>query len=158
MLIEEFNHELIERYLELRGLQFNRAGNGREFLVPLGGEHSGVRVRLRISGSKSNILTIRVTPAEHYQTTQRHRLMELVNGWNRDTRWPKAYVRETSTPDLVGVVAENCYPLMDGIHFEAFTRYVDYAIGGAVELFDTISQGIELPSARTMDLWLRKDD
>jgi hypothetical protein len=158
MLIEEFNAQLIERYLELRRLQFNRASNGREFLVQVRTEHCKVRVRLRVSGSKRNILTIRVTPAEHYQATQRQRLMELVNGWNHDTRWPKAYVRETSSPDRVGVVAENCYPMMDGIHFEAFTRYVDYTIGGAVELFDTISRGIELPSARTLDLWLRNDD
>jgi hypothetical protein len=149
---------LIERYLELRGLRFNRAGNGREFLALVRAERGEVRVRLRVSGSKRNILTIRVTPAEHYQATQRQRLMELVNKWNRDTRWPKGYVRETSRTDRVGVVAENCYPLMDGIHFEAFTRYVDYTIAGAAELFDTISQGIELPSAHTLDLWLRNDD
>ncbi len=158
MHVEKFNADLIERYLELRRLRFNRADNGREFVVAMRGERCKMRVRLRISGSKRNILTLRVTPADHYQATQRQRLMELVNKWNHDTRWPKAYVRETSSPDRVGVVAENCYPMMDGIHFEALTRYIDYTIGGAAELFDTISQGIELPSAHTLDLWLRNDD
>ncbi len=154
MSIEPFDAGMIERYLGLRELQFDRGSDGRDFIALIGSQQSKFRIWLRVSGPARNLLTIRISEAERYGAAQRNRLLELVNEWNRDTRWPKAYVRETSDPGRVAVVAENCYPLTEGIHFAAFTVFADATIAGAVRLFERISQSIELPSAHTLQLWL----
>jgi hypothetical protein len=156
MHIEEFDAAMIERYLALRGLVFGRGDDGRDFVLPMSCEAGRLRVRLRVSGSSRRLVTIRLRRAEHYDATHRNRLMELVNEWNRDYRWPKAYVRETSDPARIEVVGENCFPLTEGIHFEAFTALVDFTIRGAVELFEKIGPAVELPSARTLERWLHQ--
>src|ERR1700724_1783507 len=116
--IEPLGTELIERYLDSQGLRFFRGRDGNEFLVLFSTEHGQLQVNIRVTGSRRSVLVVRVSPAEHYPAADRPRLMELVNAWNRDTHWPKAFLRETSDPDRVGVVGENSYPLAHGIHFE----------------------------------------
>src|SRR4051794_33321692 len=117
MYIEPLSTELLERYLDLRGLKFFRGRDGNEFLLLMNGDKSRMHLHLSLSGPDRDWLAVHVTPMENYAAGERARLMELVNEWNRDTHWPKAYVRETSDPSQIGVVGENTYPLQDGIHF-----------------------------------------
>jgi hypothetical protein len=156
MYIEPLAPELIERYLDLRDLKFFRGRDGDEFLLLMSGEQSRLHIHLQVSGRDRNVLAIRVSPVENYPAGERARLMELVNDWNRDTHWPKAFVRETSHPGQVGVVGESTYPLKDGIHFEALARFIDYTVQGAFDLFDKIGEAIRLPSAQTLETWLRE--
>ncbi|HUL99401.1 MAG TPA: YbjN domain-containing protein, partial [Mycobacterium sp.] len=88
--IEPLSTELIERYLDLRGLRFYRGRDGREFLVLFSTDHGQLQVSLRVGGPGRDVLVVRVSPAAHYVAADRPRLMELVNDWNRDTHWPKA--------------------------------------------------------------------
>jgi hypothetical protein len=154
MYVERFDAEMIQRYLELRGFRFRRNDDGRDFLALISNEQRQLQVRLRVSGSSRNVLTIRASGREHYAAAHRNRLMDRVNQWNREARGPKAYVRETSDSREIAVVGENCYPLSEGIHFEAFTGFVDFTIAGAFELFDKIDRAVELPSAQTLAVWL----
>lgn len=73
----------------------------------------------------------------------------------RDTHWPKAFVRKTSNPRHVGVIGKCTYPLMGGIHFEALTNFLDCAIGCSMDRFDKIAESLEVPSAQTLETWLR---
>jgi Putative bacterial sensory transduction regulator len=156
MYIEPLSTELLERYLDLRDLKFFRGRDGNEFLLLMNGDKSRLHFYLSISGPDRNLLAVRVTPVDNYAAGERARLMELVNDWNRDTHWPKAYVRETSDPSQIGVVGENTYPLKDGIHFEALTRFIDYTLTAAFDLFDKINEALRLPSAQTLETWLRE--
>jgi hypothetical protein len=155
MQIEPVSTELIERYLDARGLRFYRDGDGEHYLLLLSSEHCRLHVQIGLSGRDRSVLAIRVSPADHYAAGERGRLMELVNEWNRETRWPKAFVWETSTPGRVGVVGENSYPLTDGIHFDAFATFIDVTVRCATDLFDKIAQSLELPSAETLETWLQ---
>jgi hypothetical protein len=82
--------------------------------------------------------------------------MEAVNDWNRDTHWPKAFVRETSQPNRVGVVGETSFPLTEGIHFEGLAEFIGYTIRCATDLFDKITQAINLPSTQVLEQWLNR--
>jgi hypothetical protein len=154
MHIERVSPELIERYLDRHSLRFYRSRDGKGFLVLFSTEHSKLHVDLRINGEPGDVLVISVQPAAHHSAVERARLMELVNDWNRDTHWPKAYVRETSKPSRVGVVGESTLLLAEGIHFEALASFITITIRSAMKLFDRINQTISLPSARTLEQWL----
>ena len=154
MQIESLSPELIERCLDARGWRFYRGGDGKDFLVLFGAEHGTLQVNVRISGSRGDVLVVSVSPGVNYPAAERARLMELVNDWNRDTHWPKAFVRETSTPDKVGVVGENSYPVRDGIHVEALTDFIGRTVSCGADLFDKINDAISLPSAQTLEHWL----
>lgn len=160
MNIEPLTPELIERYLDLYNLKFfrgrDRDRDREEFLILMSGGESRLHIHIGIGGPDRNVLAIRVTPVENYAAAERARLMELVNEWNRDTYWPKAFVRETSNPAQVGVAGETSFPLGDGIHFEAFTRYIDHTLTASFGLFDKIGRAIRLPSAQTLEAWLRE--
>jgi hypothetical protein len=154
MHVEPFGTELIERYLDSRGWRFFRGRTGREFLVLLSTGQGELHVNVRASGSRRDVLVVRVSPAAHYSAGDRSRLMELVNEWNRDTHWPKAFVRETSDPARVGVVGENSYPLGAGIHVEALGNFIEHTISCAAESFDKIADAVRVPSSQTLEAWL----
>jgi hypothetical protein len=156
MHIEPFSAELVERCLDRRELKFFRGRDGEDFLILISSDRSRLHAHLEVCGPNGDLLSIRVTLVDHYNGAEHHRLIELVNEWNRNTRWPKAYVRETPDPNRIGVVGENSYPLMEGIHLEALGRFIDYTIRGSFELFDRIAEAIELPSAKTLETWLRE--
>ncbi|MEE3751568.1 YbjN domain-containing protein [Mycobacterium intracellulare] len=154
MQIEPLSTELIERYLTSHGLRFFRSDDGEEFLVLSSYERGKLHVILRINGLRRDLLEISISPAAYYPAGERPRLMELVNDWNRDTHWPKAFVRETARPDHVSVVGENAYLLSDGIHFEALGHLVKSAVEYGADLFAKIEQAVRLPSADALEEWM----
>lgn len=154
MQIEPLSTDLIERYLASRGLRFFRSDDGEEFLVFSGYERGRLQVTLRLNGLRHDVLEISISPAAYYPAGDRPRLMELVNDWNRDTHWPKAFVRETARPGYVSVVGENAYLLTDGIHLEGLGHLVRSAVEYGVDLFARIDQAVCLPSADALEQWM----
>jgi hypothetical protein len=155
MQIEPLGAELIERYLQSRQLRFFRSGDGEEFLVVLSNYERGkLHVHLRINGLRRDILEISISPAGYYQASERPRLMELVNDWNRDNHWPKAFVRETPEPSRISVVGETAYLLADGIHLEALGHFIRSGVEYGADLFGKIDQAISLPSADALEEWM----
>jgi Putative bacterial sensory transduction regulator len=152
--IESLSPQLIERYLDSRDLRFYRDHDGKGFLVLLSTKHGKLQVNLRTSGKRGDVLVISVSPAMHYPAAERSRLMKVVNDWNRDTHWPKAFVRKTSQPNRIGVVGETSFPLSKGIHFEAVAEFIGYTTRCAPDLFDKIAEAISLPSTETLERWL----
>ncbi|TAM68879.1 YbjN domain-containing protein [Mycobacterium sp.] len=154
MQIEPLSTDLIERYLQSRGLRFFRSDDGEEFLMLSSYERGKLHVTLRVNGLRRDVLEISISPAAYYAAGERPRLMELVNDWNRDTHWPKAFVRETARTGHVSVVGENAYLLSDGIHLEALGNLVRSAVEYGADLFAKIEQAIRLPSAHTLEQWM----
>ncbi|SPM33347.1 hypothetical protein MRAB57_1151 [Mycobacterium rhizamassiliense] len=155
MQIEPLSAELIERYLVSRELRFFRSDDGEDFLLVLSNYERGkLHVHLRINGLRRDILEISVSPAAYYPATERPRLMELVNEWNRDNHWPKAFVRETPQPSHVGVVGETAYLLADGIHVAALGNFIKSGVEYGADLFAKIDQAISLPSADALEEWM----
>ncbi|MCV7409995.1 hypothetical protein AWC05_22970 [Mycobacterium florentinum] len=155
MEIEPLSPELVERYLRSRHLRFFRSDDGEEFMMVLSNYERGkLHVNLRINGLRRDILEISVSPAGYYQASDRPRLMELVNGWNRDTHWPKAFVRETAQPSHVNVVGESAYLLTDGIHLDALGNFIKSTVEYGTDLIEKIERAVCLPSADALEEWM----
>ncbi|MGD1172297.1 YbjN domain-containing protein [Mycobacterium seoulense] len=154
MQIEPLSTDLIARYLQSRQLRFFRSDDGEEFLMLPGYECGKLHVNLRINGLRRDVFEISISPAGYYPAAERPRLMELVNDWNRETHWPKAFVRETARPGQVSVVGENAYLLTDGIHIEALGNLVRSTVEYGADLFEKIERAICLPSAHTLEEWM----
>ncbi|GLE52659.1 YbjN domain-containing protein [Mycobacterium montefiorense] len=155
MQIEPLSTELIERYLCSRQLRFFRSDDGGEFMMVLSNYERGkLHVNLRINGLRPDILEISVSPARYYHASERPRLMELVNEWNRDNHWPKAFVRETAATNYVNVVGESAYLLTDGVHLAALGNFIRSTVEYGADLIDKIEQAICLPSADALEEWM----
>jgi Putative bacterial sensory transduction regulator len=155
MQIEPLSTELIERYLRSRHLRFFRSDDGEEFLMVLSNiERGKLHVNLRINGLRPDIFEISVSPAGYYQASERPRLMELVNDWNRDNHWPKAFVRETAQPSHVSVVGESAYLLTDGIHLESLGNFIKSTVEYGADLIEKIERAVCLPSADALEQWM----
>lgn len=155
MKIEPLSTELIERYLRSRQLRFFRSDDDAEFMMVLSHHQRGkLLVNLRINGLRPDILEISVSPAGYYPASDRPRLMELVNDWNRDTHWPKAFVRETAQPSHVSVVGESAYLLTDGIHLDGLGNFIKSTVEYGADLIEKIEQAVSLPSADTLEEWM----
>jgi hypothetical protein len=152
--VEPLSTALIERYLQARELRYYQGRGGKDLLVLFTTDHGRLHVNLQICGKRGDVLVVAVSPAAYYHAADRSRLMELVNEWNRDTHWPKAFVRETARPNRITVVGENAYPLPGGIHSEALASFVDCTVEYATDLFDKIAEAISLPSAQALEEWL----
>ena len=154
MEIELLSSQLIERYLRWRDLTFYRGHGDDDFLVLFTTDLGKLHVNLRLGGTRQQALVISVSPAGNFPAQERVRLMEVVNEWNRDTWWPKAFVRETSHADQVGVVGEHTVWLPKGIHFEALVELIDGATACAADLFEKVAAAMSLPSTQTLERWL----
>ncbi|WAJ45676.1 YbjN domain-containing protein [Mycobacterium sp. Aquia_216] len=155
MQIEPLSTELIERYLRSRHLRFFRGDDGEEFLMVLSNiERGKLHVNLRINGLRPDIFEISVSPAGYYQASERPRLMELVNDWNRDNHWPKAFVRETAQPSHVSLVGESAYLLTDGIHLAALGNFIKSTVEYGADLIEKIERAVCLPSAGALEQWM----
>ena len=140
--------------MDSRGLRFYRSRDGKGLLVLFSTEHGKLQVNLRASGIRSDVLVISISSATYNLAEDRSRLMDLVNDWNRDTFWPKAFVRQTSQPGRIAVVGETAFPLTDGIHIDALGNFINSSIRAGAKLFDKVARATAVPSVRTLEEWL----
>jgi Putative bacterial sensory transduction regulator len=152
--VEPLSAELIERYLDSRGLRFYRSRDGKGLLMLFSTEDGKLQVNLRVSGKRSDVLVISISTGTYHRAADRSRLMDVVNDWNRDTYWPKAFVRETSQPGRIAVVGESAFPLADGIQFDALGNFINASIRTGAELFAKVARATSVPSVRTLEEWL----
>ncbi|MEZ0351513.1 YbjN domain-containing protein [Mycobacterium sp. pR1184] len=155
MQIEPLSPELIERYLRSHQLRFFRSDDGAEFMMVLSHYQRGkLHVNLRINGLRPDILEISISPAGYYQASERPRLMEVVNDWNRDNHWPKAFVRECTQPSHFSVVGESAYLLTDGIHLAGLGHFIRSTVEYGTDLIEKIEHAVSLPSAGALEEWM----
>lgn len=155
MNVEPFGTAMIEQYLRARSWHFFCDEYG-DFLVLITSGARELQVRLCANGSHGDVFAIVVRTAEKFPVSDRGRLLEAVNRWNREKRWPKSFVQETSDATTLRIIGENSFPLMDGVHFELFATLADFTINTAARMFEYIAELLAVPSAETLEGWLRR--
>ncbi len=80
--------------------------------------------------------------------------MELVNNWNRDTHWPKAFcARNRAAPGQRGrrerLPAHRRHPTL-----AALGNFIRSTVEYGTDLFTKIEQAIALPSAQALEQWM----
>jgi hypothetical protein len=147
--------ELIERYLLARGRRYFRGHHDGEyfFIVTVG--HERLHVHLEISPADPDTLTVRITPAYFFPATDRARLLQFADKWNRPDRRATAIVYESCDQTRVGVAVQASYSLAPDVAFGEFADMADETIRSAVQLFTEMTPAAEPRPARPLGTWLR---
>jgi hypothetical protein len=155
MRSESSGTELIERYLLARGRRYFRGHHDGEyfFIVTVGHERS--HVHFEISPADRDTLTVRTTPAYFFPATDRARLLQFADNWNRPDRRATAIVYESCDQTRVGVAVQASYSLAPDVPFGEFADMADDTISSAVQLFTEMTLAAEPKPARPLGTWLR---
>lgn len=133
--------QAIERFLNGEGLHYYRSPDG-VFLVLFDAEdvgEAGVRFELSTEGPDATILTIRVRSDRAYPLGATPSLEARCSRWNREHRWPKAFVVEH---DAVGeVVGEYDLPTRDvAVGVDLVDRVCRSVLASGIELWEWMEQ------------------
>lgn len=145
-MTEPLTADLIERYLRTRGRRYFRGRHDAEFFFVLNAERR-LHVHLEIPTLHPDVVTVRITPACFYPSTEHERLVHVADTWNEQNRDVTATVHGSSDPRRVGVTAEQSRWIGERVGFDDFAAYVDRALTAAVDLFSRLNPVAELPSA-----------
>ena len=102
----------------------------------------------RILGDESQILQVRGAWREPVDAVSKMDLLQMVNDWNRDFLWPKAYAwpAENGT----GLIVEHSITLAHGVTDLQIAVFVDLALGTGTSFFSKVAEklpgGAEAPS------------
>jgi hypothetical protein len=146
--------ELIERYLLARGRRYFRGHHDGEyfFIVTVG--HERLHVHLEVCDGGLDAVTMRVTPAYFFPSSDRTRLQAFVDKWNSEPRRPNAILIDSCDQNRIGIVAEDTNPIAD-MQFDDFAQIVDNSLRSAIELFTELAPGVESASPHPTAVWLR---
>jgi len=130
---------MIERYLKQHGLRYLRDSDG-DFQVQfaydedVGGE---LTIYCGAEGRDHDIYVVRISSSRMVPKAEWGRAITLCNTWNKDKRWPKAYLRvkDPSTDVVGGIFLEEELNLEAGVHFELLDSYTTTAIAAANEFW-----------------------
>jgi hypothetical protein len=158
VVIEKFGPLMIERFLRENELKFLVDQDG-DFWVSLHGEGvPAYRVLLSAEGHDSDILCIRASAELPYPDAFRDPAEGFIAGWNRRTRWPKAYIREEVRHGGFRVIAENQFPLATGIHPELLNDFITTTIAASHNLLAELAPALDLPTTAELESWLRETE
>jgi len=100
-----------------------------------------------VSGEREEVIQVRGRWATTLPLAARVSLLHVVNGWNRDRFWPKAYVREED--GQLALYGEWSTDLAHGVTEEQLGRVVLTALATTLQLFDHVAT--TLPPSDTPD-------
>ena len=92
---------------------------------------------LIVSGEREEVLQVRGRWATSLPREVRTSLLHVINGWNRDRFWPKAYVRDEG--GLLAVYGEWSIDLAHGVTDEQLGRCVLTGLATTLQLFDHVA-------------------
>jgi hypothetical protein len=155
-MIEEFGPKMIERFVRDAGYKFMTDQSGNYVLDFYGDNVPDYRVHLSVDGQDRSILFIQISPRITYPEGERDRLEALMSGWNRRTRWPKAYLLDDSRGRGIRVIAENAYPLVTGVQQQLVDALILANVHGASNLLREVSAGMGTSTVDELEAWLRR--
>lgn len=138
--VKPFARHMIRTYLHKRELQFTTVETG-DFVLRFAGDAETARwgtsltVSLAAEGPGEQLYSIVVVDERRFPAARRVRLQALCNQWNREHRWPRAYLHlnEDGTGSLQ---IDGQLSLAEGIHQELFEDYSDTILHGAFTFWD----------------------
>lgn len=92
-----------------------------------------------VLGERDEVLQIRGRAARTLPVERRAAALLVVNDWNRDRIWPKAYLR--AEEDGLALYGETSTDLEHGVTDAQLLRLVDCGLSTAIQLFDAVEAG-----------------
>jgi len=135
---------MIERYLCTRGRRFFRGAHDSEYFYVANAQPRRLHVHLEIS--HGDVLMIRVAPACFFPATDRPRLVNFADEWNRQSHEVTTIVHGSSDPRRIGVVARRSQRIQGRVTFEELASFVDRTIAAAIDFFGALTPVSDLPS------------
>jgi len=133
--VQRFDHTVIEKYLKGRDLKYLRDSEGDYRIDFAYDEDTGceLTVWLIASGQHNEIYEVLVISDKRIPKSDWEKIIMLCNTWNRERRWPKAYlyVRDSATDTIGHIRLEQQIDLEQGIHQELFNDFTNTIILGA---------------------------
>lgn len=104
---------------------------------------------IMVSGEREEVLQVRGRWARSVPLVARNALLQIVNGWNRDRFWPKAYLRQESS--RLALYGEWSTDLARGVTDEQLGRLVLTGLATTLQLFDNAETTLGPPVTTTDD-------
>lgn len=136
--VETFSPTMVETYLRSRRLAYQRDGDG-DFRIAFAYDAElgcALDCWMIVGGRDRQILAFRAVGQRPIPRGEFSRVLALCNEWNRDRRWPKAYLFHRSVDDEPGAIyLEENIDLAPGIHQELLDDWLDTMRSAAVEFW-----------------------
>ena len=136
--VEPFSTEMIERYLASRRLAY-LVDHDKDYRVAFSYDEDlgcALDMWFLVGGRDRQILSIRAVGQRPIPRADFAMVLELCNEWNRDRRWPKAYLYCRNANDAEGAIyLEENIDLAPGIHQELLDDWLDTMRSAAVQFW-----------------------
>jgi len=135
----QFDAAMIERYLKEVGLRYLIDNDG-DYIVQFA-EDSDFNGELSVlfgrGGNKKDVYYVRVYCNKTIPKTRFADALLLCNRWNKERRWPKAFLNTRDTGDTTkgDIVLELQIDLEKGIHQALFNDFTNTVISGAIQFW-----------------------
>lgn len=147
MTSESLRANLIERYASTCGLRFSRGNRDGEYGAVIDAYPRRLRVRLEVSPSFGDVVTIQVTPVCCFHAAERPWLTRFADTWNRRNRQFTVLLHDASADSQrIGVSARKSQWISEVASFEDFAAFADRTIAAAIDLFAELTPVVELPA------------
>jgi Putative bacterial sensory transduction regulator len=157
-MIQRFERQLLENWLRASELRFLIDRDG-DFVLDFYSEHGpDYRVQLSAEGPEADVLSIRIHPDVVYSEALRDRIDAFVAGWNRKTRWPKAFVVNDSRGRGIRVIGENSFPLGPGIHQALLDTFIVTTIDSGQQLIAELDATASAAVSPELEAWLHSTE
>ncbi|MCS6802126.1 MAG: YbjN domain-containing protein [Chloroflexota bacterium] len=136
--VETFSPAMLETYFRSRRLAYQRDADGDYRVAFAYDEELGCALDcwFLIGGRDRQILAFRAVGLRPIPRSEFSRVIELCNEWNRDRRWPKAYLYARAPDDPEGAIyLEENIDLAPGIHQDLLDDWLDTMRSAAVEFW-----------------------
>lgn len=135
--VRPFTRDMIKDYLEAQELNYlvDKDGDYRVDFRRDAELDVSLRCWIVAEGEKSEMLKVAVYSDRFFPKDRWGSAIMLCNTWNRDYRWPKAYVLIPETGNgepAAEIVLERQIDLEHGVHAELLDRFITGAIAGAI--------------------------
>ncbi|NJP05672.1 MAG: YbjN domain-containing protein [Chloroflexaceae bacterium] len=144
-VVEPFSLAMVERYIQKRGWKFLRDQDGDYRVDFAYSDERGCSLSLWMiaEGAESEIYTVRVYSDKRIPRDDWMHVIRLCNEWNRDRRWPKAYLHAPSDEEM----------LTAPVHLE---YQIDLETGIHQELLEHLTESI-LSSSHAFWMWMAEE-
>lgn len=138
--VQKFDRNMIERSLQSVSLKFLKDNDG-DYLVQLGySDEMGCEldIMLMASGQQDDVYYMRGQSNKRIPRNDWGRAVMLCNTWNKERRWPKAYlyVKDPNTDATGLIILEQQFDLEQGIHQELFNDFTRVAIASMLSFWE----------------------
>ncbi len=137
--VQKFDHSMIERSLRASQMKFLRDSDG-DFIVQFGySDDMGCEldVYLIVGGRQADIYNVMGMSNMRIPKNDWGRAVMLCNTWNKEKRWPKAYLNVKDPNDATAtIIVEQQIDLEKGIHQELLDDFTLTMISGMLHFWE----------------------